>query len=196
MTDAAVRKIKTKTAVWLFLSALDVIWSICLISSAAESEAKVPAVLVGMLSRCCNYRKSPAVTSLAACGRTVKHTLFWTTESRHMITDTPTRVWSSLLWTEHLRGTQAKVKGQHRDITLNIQNPVRRHMLKTFIWISYLGVFSSSEFGFLFAVFTKCSLAYWKINEYLYEAQLLSILSLCQRTFLKKIPLLVNNPDL
>lgn len=52
MTDAAVCKIKK----WPFdyFCPLDVIWSICLISSAAESKAKVAAVLVGMLSRCCN----------------------------------------------------------------------------------------------------------------------------------------------
>lgn len=45
----------------------------------------------------------------------------------------------------------AKVKGQHRDITFNIQNPVIHHMLKTLIPVSYLGVFSSCELGF-FAV--------------------------------------------
>lgn len=37
-------------------SLLDMMWSICLISSmqAKATKAKVPAVLVGMLSRCCN----------------------------------------------------------------------------------------------------------------------------------------------
>lgn len=66
----------------------NMMWSICLISSvqATAAKAKAPAVLVGMLSRCCNWWKLPAVTPLASCGQALKtHLILSHKESNHII---------------------------------------------------------------------------------------------------------------